>query len=352
MKSTVMNITDAHLDLAYNALRGRDVTRAAVAQLAHEEGIPTVGLPDLRAGGVNLICATIFCSPATEGAAGYHTTDEAFAMADAQLAWYEQQHHAGELRIVRSAREIVTGDAPTTVSSSRAIPAILLLEGADPVRNLGDVQRFYDRGVRIVGLAWKRTRYAGGTASPGPLTPEGVSLVRELDRAKIIHDASHLAEESFWQLMELSRGPVIASHSNCRSIITPDPKARQLSDAMIQAILARDGVIGINFFDRFLIPPSEHGQRRATLTDVVRHIQHICDLAGNADHVAIGTDMDGGLGRNEIPEEIETSRDLTKLIDVLAEAGFSARDVAKIMGENWRRFFASHLHGGREVTLR
>ena len=111
----------------------------------------------------------------------------------------------------------------------------------------------------------------------------------------IIHDVSHLAEESFWQLLDISSGPVMASHSNCRAIVPTD---RQLSDEMIGALISRGAVIGINFFDRFLLPPAEIG-RRADLGDVVRHIRHICDLAGNAQHVGLGTDMDGGLGRTD-----------------------------------------------------
>jgi membrane dipeptidase len=112
---------------------------------------------------------------------------------------------------------------------------------------------------------------------------------------------------------------------------------------MIRAIVARDGVIGINFFDRFLLQPEQYGRRRANLADVLAHIQHICDLAGSCKHVAIGTDMDGGLGRNEIPVEIQTSADLPLLAAHLADRGFADRDVAAIMSGNWIRFFNENL---------
>ena len=170
------------------------------------------------------------------------------------------------------------------------------------------------------------------------LTRDGIRLIPELDRFRIVQDTSHLAEESFWQLLELTSEKAIASHSNCRSIVPTD---RQLSDAMIRAIAARDGVIGINFYDRFLIPPDEYGKRRATLADVVRHMKHICDLLGDATHVGIGTDMDGGLGREQIPVEIETSADLPRLADALSSGGFPDEAVRGIMGENWMRFFRS-----------
>ena len=346
--NAAMFIVDAHLDLAYNALRGRQVLRPAREQAADAEGIPSVGLPDLRAGGVGLICATIFCAPDSPKERGYRDSDEAHAMAMDQLRWYERQAAAGEIACVRTGDQLAdrgTGAPPVENAKhgrgARAtINSILLLEGADPIRTPDDVTLFFDLGVRIVGLAWKRTRYAGGTAAPGPLTPEGVQLVPELDRAGIIHDASHLAEDSFWQLLDLTGGRVMASHSNCRTIIPTD---RQLSDPMIKAIASRDGIIGINFYDRFLVPAPDYGKRRASLEDVTLHMQHMCDLIGDADHVGIGTDMDGGLGREQIPREIETSADLPRLADALCSAGFPDEAVRGIMGENWLRFFASAL---------
>jgi membrane dipeptidase len=214
------------------------------------------------------------------------------------------------------------------------------MENADPIRSPEEVPLWVQAGVRIVGLAWKQTRYAGGTGAPGPLTPAGVALVRALDGAGIIHDASHLAEESFWQLLERSAGPVIASHSNCRALVPGD---RHLSDEMIRAIVDRGGVIGINFFDRFLLTPEERARRRATLGDVVRHVNHICQLAGSAQHIGIGTDMDGGLGREQIPQEITTAADLPRLADALSAGGFNDGDVGGIMGGNWARYFLQHL---------
>ena len=330
-------IVDAHLDLAYNALRGRDVLLPAAEQTADEEGIPTVGLPDLRRGGVGLVCATIFCMPSLDGKPGYRTPDEAHADALTQLDWYHTQFDAGQISPVRAAGDL-SNIAPDNVC------AILLLEGADPVRSIEDLRAFHAAGVRAVGLAWKRTRYAGGTGAPGPLTPEGVELVKEMDRLGVIHDASHLAEESFWQLNDIAAGPVMASHSNARKIVPTD---RQLSDDMIRAIAARGGVVGINFFDKFLLPPAEYGTRRATLADVVRHVRHVCDLTGDCTSVGIGTDMDGGLGREQIPHEITTAADLARVADALSQDGFSDDDIARVMGANWSHFFQRSLPRGR-----
>jgi membrane dipeptidase len=328
-------IVDAHLDLAYNALHGRDVLVSALEQKADKDGIPTVGLPDLRAGKVGLICGTIFLAPKAHDPEGYSSPAEAQQQATAQMQWYLQQEMAGRMHLVRQVSDLPTDGDPGT-----SIRTIVLMEGADPIESADHIDWWYAQGVRIVGMAWKQTRYAGGTGAPGGLTPIGKDLAVALDEVGIIHDISHLAEQAFWQLLEITPRPVIASHSNCRSIVPTD---RQLSDDMINAILKRDGVIGINFYDRFLLRPGEREVRRATLVDVMDHVKHICDLAGDADHVGIGTDFDGGLGRENIPQEITTAADLHKLEDAANRAGFSDADTGKLMAGNWLRFFRKNL---------
>jgi membrane dipeptidase len=294
-----------------------------------------VGLPDLRTGGVGLICATIFCEPARGESKGYRTAEEARAQALRQLQWYQEREKEGLIELVRSAGQIRDKAGDKT-------QAILLMEGADELRGAEDVVEWFEAGLRIVGLAWKGTRMAGGTGEPGPLTTEGRAIAKALDARGIIHDASHLAEEAFWQLLEASSGPVMASHSNCRSMVPTD---RQLSDEMIIAIGQRGGVIGINFFDKFLLRPAEYQTRRANLGDLVEHIRHMCDLIGDAKHVGIGTDMDGGFGMEHIPEEIRTSADLGNISDALRAAGFSAADIEGVMGGNWVKFFRENLSG-------
>lgn len=329
-------IVDAHLDLSYNVTRGRDVTRPAAEQPRADNEVATVGLPDLRAGGVGLICATIFCAPRNYQGFGYATADEARAMAMSQLTWYRQQVDDGRINFVKRRQEVEAIDA-TLAGPQRAI---LLLEGADALRTPDDAAEWFGYGLRACGLAWRRTRAAGGTEEPGPLTDFGRQLARALDDAGIIHDLSHLADEAFWQLLEIAGGPVMASHSNCRAIVPTD---RQLSDEMIRAIVRRGGVIGINFYDRFLVPPDDYRRRPCTLADVVRHVKHVCDLVGDATHVGLGTDLDGGLGRDDIPEEITTAADLPRVADALSSAGFSDDDVTGIMGQNWLNFFARTL---------
>lgn len=333
-----MMVIDAHLDLAYNVKRGRDVTRPAAEQPFVQNETATVGLPDLRRGNVGLICATIFALPHTEKEPGYRTADEAQVAGFEQLQWYMGAMKAGEIDLVTTRDEV-----PTTAdyATSKSVPAILLMEGADPIVDPErDLKMWFDAGVRIIGMAWRRTRFCGGTGEPGPLTPLGVTLAKQMDTLGMIHDASHLAEESFWQLCDVAKGPLFASHSNCRSIVPTD---RQLSDEMIKAIVARGGVIGINFFDKFLMRPDEYKTRRAHLGDLVAHIDHICQLVGSARHVGLGTDMDGGLGREHIPQEIVTAGDLPRVGDGLRAAGYGAADIEAILGGNMARFFRENL---------
>ncbi|HZZ41745.1 MAG TPA: membrane dipeptidase, partial [Tepidisphaeraceae bacterium] len=279
-----------------------------------------------------LICATIFCPPWRYGRAGYQTAEEAWQIAQEQIACYEQWTAEGLLEKVTKRGELKLEGGKTKY--------ILLLEGADAIREADDVGRLYEQGVRIVGLSWRKNRMAGGTGFPGGISGEGKEVVRAMDRLKMIHDASHLADEAFWELLEMTDGPVMASHSNCRAIVPGD---RQLSDEMIKALVEREGVIGMNFYDQFLMRPGDYKKRKCTMEDLLAHVRHICELAGNARHVALGTDMDGGVGRDEIPQEMGCISELYKVGDALSAMGMSDGEVAGIMSGNWMRYLAEHL---------
>ena len=330
-----MLIVDTHLDLSDMALEGRDLTLPALEQPPGKHGPNVVGFPDLRVGGVGLICGTLFTGPEVYRRNGVDDPAAAHQHAAGQIRWYNQQEQAGRLHLVRRRSGL-----PVESDPGHTLHTIILMENADPSQRPADAGWWFTQGVRIVGMAWRRTRYAGGTGAPGGLTPIGRELVRELDNVGMIHDISHLSEASFWDLVELSSGPIMASHSNCRALINTD---RQISDGMIRAIAQRGGVVGINFFDRFLIPAAERQRRRATLADVMAHVKHICNVLGDADHIGLGTDFDGGLGRNDVPEEITTAADLPRIGDAAARAGFSDADIRRFLQGNWLGFFRGAL---------
>jgi membrane dipeptidase len=346
-----MFIVDAHEDIAFNALQhGRDVRRSVLETRLQEREHPLqlmgplsgmaeeamLGIPEHRQGGVGLIFATIFVPPGTPGAM---TADGL-----AQLAYYHDLSGQGiGVRLVTSRAELQTlrhdWDAAST-PATRPVGLVLLLEGADPLAMPSNLAEWRQRGLRIVGPAWRATRYAGGTGVPGPLTPNGHALLAEMERLGVMLDISHLAEESFWQALAGFGGAVLASHSNCRAFVPTD---RHLSDEMIRAIVARDGVIGTVLANQFLIAGWTYAAGPVTLEAVVRHIDHICQLAGSARHSAVGSDFDGGFGVQSTPVAFDSIADLGGLADALTQRGYSADDVEGILGGNWLRLLARAL---------
>ena len=348
-------IVDAHEDLAYNAVfMGRDPSLAAQAKRpaagsgeAAHGGTPMVGIPDLLQGNVRVVFGTLYANPATNKHAppghAYSTPEEAETQARQQLAYYTNLAQTdARVVIIRDQKDlerVLAAEGPT-------LGFVVLMEGADPIVKPEDASRWFAEGVRIVGTSWGATRYAGGTNAPGPLTALGRALMPELARAGLILDVSHMAERSFFDALELFPGTVIASHSNARALVPTD---RQLSDAMIKELVARDGVIGTVLYNRFLQTGwAEAGGRKEAvpLSVAVAHIRHICDLAGNARHVGIGSDFDGGFGSEAAPAEIDTVADLYRVGEALASAGFSEAEVEQVLSGNWLRLLRRGLPSG------
>ncbi len=343
-------VVDAHEDISWNKIAlNRDLLESVAdkrkregATPWHKEGSAIVGLPDLLAGNVRIVFATIYVAKATPNRTApgktYSTPQEAHDQAMEHLAYYAGLAMHPNISIITSRQDlgrIIDSDKPR-------VGLVLLMEGADPIIAPENAQEWFDAGVRIVGPAWSQTRYSGGSHAPGPLTELGRALVPQLDRSGFILDASHMAEQSFFDALELFHGAVIASHSNCRTYVNTD---RQLSDEMIRSIVSRDGVIGAVLYNRFLIEGWDTSARKeaVTLADVVRHVQHICDIAGNARHVGIGTDFDGGFGMESVPAELDSVADLHKVGDALARVGFSDEDVRNFLGGNWIRVLRKAL---------
>ena len=229
----------------------------------------------------------------------------------------------------------------------RPLGIIITMEGADPIRTPAEVPAWYAGVLRVVAPAWSGTRYSGGTAAPGPLTSAGRMLLQEMERVGLMLDVSHMAEESFWQALEQFQGHIIASHSNCRAITPTD---RHLTDDMIRALIQRDGVIGVVPFNLFLHPAWSRTQRFPIgLEHLVRHIDHICQISGNTYHVGLGSDIDGGFGRDEMPVELETVADLSRLASTLASMGYEDNDIHNIFHGNWQRFFLTALPGSASL---
>ena len=159
----------------------------------------------------------------------------------------------------------------------------------------------------------------------------------------MVLDVTHLADEAFWQAIEIFDGPVWASHHNCRALVPGD---RQLTNEQIRCLIQRDAVIGAVLDIWMLYPEFVAGKTPNTvvdLNDVVNHIDHICQLAGNTRHVAVGSDLDGEFGTEQTPQDVNTIADLQKLPAVLRARGYTEPDVEAIMHGNWLRILQRAL---------
>lgn len=343
-------VVDSHEDIAFNAVvLGRDFSQSALservrfASRATSWGIPTVGFPEMKTANVRVAFASIWAA-ACENPTGipvepcYKTPEEAYEQGQKQLAYYESLTTKPQITLVTTKRRLeeVTGE-------EYRLGLVLSMEGADPIISPKHLHEWVNKGLRVVGLAHGRTRYSGGTGQPGPLTELGRELLSEMKQEPVILDASHMAEASFFEALDLFDGPIIATHSNCRTIVPTD---RQLSDDMIRAIVKREGVIGIVLYNKFLNPDWEKTGRvkeHVSLAHFVQQAKHMREVAGDSRYIGLGTDFDGGFGTESIPAELDTIADLPKIANALANAGFSEREVAGIMGQNWISFLSRTL---------
>lgn len=325
-------IFDAHLDLAFNAIQGRDLTRPE-PQPYHDE-TTLVNFPSLKQAGVRICLGTLWAYPkSTDDPEGYTTPLEARGLARKQLDQYLRWQDDGHIKILTSGQEVQQHWDTHTPESPLGV--IVLMEGADPLLDPEDLQVWHTDGLRVVGLAWGRTRFSGGTGSPGGLTPEGVEMVHALRELGVTLDLSHLAEQAFWEAVELHQ-KVIASHSNCQSLVPTD---RHLSDSMIRKIAELDGMIGLVLFSSFIKHGFVKGMPKETVSfaDLVPHALHMADLVG-WDHIGLGSDLDGGFGMERTPRELQHLTDLQQFFDLLPA---EARE--KVQFQNWLNWFSKKL---------
>lgn len=361
-----MLLFDAHLDLAMNALMwNRDLTRSVAEIRAAETGMEqkgrcagTVALPEMRSGEVGLCVATLIARVSQPGnpLPGYHSPAIAAAMAHGQLAYYRVLEAQGELRLLTDARALAAHAAAwgagesagrsTSTSRSTSVGVILSMEGADPILSPDSLGEWWDAGLRAIGLShYGVSRYAHGTAVCGGLTELGRPLLRAMEELGMLLDVTHLCDDSFWEALDAFGGKLLASHQNCRALVPGD---RQFSDEQLRAVIERGGVIGAAL-DAWMLQPGwvrgETTNVSLTLEAVADQIDHVCQLAGNSRHAAVGSDLDGGYGKEQCPRDLDTIADLQRIPDLLRARGYQEADIAAIMHGNWLRFFREAWDG-------
>lgn len=367
-------IIDAHEDIAYNALTfGRDYLRSVEETRRLEQNTLTpertghsmLGWPEYQRGQVAIIFSTLFLAPKRYASGSWETqvftdTNDTRRLYEKQLNYYRRlcDEHSDQFRLIGNQRDLKQVLAPwdqspaslpvPNISNTEAQPEktithpvglVPLMEGVEGIRAPEEMEEWWEMGARIVGPVWAGTRFCGGTMEPGEFTREGLALLDVLGGLGFTLDISHMNDVSALQALDRYEGPVIASHANARGLIKGVEGERHLTDVVIRQLIERGGVMGVLPYNRFLKPgwADTDDRREVTLRTLAAHIDHICQLAGNAHHAAIGTDFDGGFGYPAVPLEINTIADLQKLAPVLTEYGYSKESIEDIMGNNWRR---------------
>lgn len=352
-------IVDAHADLAWNMLSyGRDYTRAAAetrkleagSRAVRENGDSLIGWPDYQRGSVAIVFSTLFASPLRfktldDETQVYKNFDEAHKLYREQLMLYHRMTDTipDKFRLIASNADLnlllQKWQNPPSGESGNPVGMVVLMEGAEAVRDPQELEEWYELGVRLIGPAWVGTRYCGGWREPGPLTDDGRKLLAAMAEYNFVLDLSHMDMQAAEEAVDIYQGPVVGTHANCDALMPNSGTNRHFSDRVIEGIIQRDGVVGIVPFNTYLKSGwvYKKGSRReeVPLSVMVEHIDHVCQIAGNSKHAGIGSDFDGGFGLQQVPPEIDTIADLQKLVSLLKARGYTDEDAANILGQNW-----------------
>ncbi len=332
-------IFDAHLDLAYLAELGRDLTAPLedLDQTGDPHAPAAVTLPELAAANVRRCLGTVFTEASTNPHGKYAAVS--YPPGDATAAYFKGVNQLNRYHTwARDGLIRFFGDD----ESPAPIQLGILIECADPIINPHGLSFWAARGVVAVGLTWvHQSRYAGGNATDTGLTPLGRELIAEMARLTIALDLSHLSHRSTMDALDHADVRVCASHSNCRSLLggrNAEGWQRHIDDDAIATVCARNGVVGLNLYRGF-IRLGLGETERPTIADAVNHIDHVCQIAGSARHAGIGSDLDGGFGATSLPQGIDRAQHLHKLLEELSRRNYTDADIADIAHNNWSRFF-------------
>ncbi|MCB8980980.1 MAG: membrane dipeptidase [Ardenticatenaceae bacterium] len=347
-------IVDGHLELAFDAVvNGRNLQQPLPALRSREKGrhpagVATFTLPALQDAGVGLIFGTIFAQPALRHTAeiGYHNQAQAHQLAMTQLDYYHRLADENDtIRLVRSQAEL-TAVTESEGSERPFLGIVPLLKGADPIRQPEELELWVERGVHIVGLAWDDTAYASGfqRGSRFGLTKAGHQLLEIMADFGLAADLSGLSEKAALEVLDRYPGPLLASHSGVRALV---PDERNLNDRQIALLGERDGVIGVPLYNPLLRRGHRHGEHKefVTLDHVVAHIDHICQVLGDAVHVGIGSGLGGRFGAADLPLGVNSVAEITTIGVALKQRGYGEGEATAVLGQNWLRFLVRCLPG-------
>lgn len=308
-----MKIIDAHCDLLDK------LSQHAELDFKQDSIHADVSFPRLHKSGVAVQCFAVFVSKTSH--VTFDRLLEGFDLFHEKIAAHEG------VRAVRNRRELLQA------GEQGKLGAILTLEGVDGLEgNPVYLRTAFRLGVRMMGLTWNYANWAAdGVLEPrnGGFTVKGRQLVKECSRLGIILDVSHLSEQGFWELSELTERPFVATHSNARQIC---PHPRNLTDDQIRALIAHNGQIGLTFVPWFVKASDP------SIKDILCHIDHIASLGGSQ-HIGFGSDFDGI--DYHIPG-LEHAGNFDRLANELLKK-YPAEQAEGFLFGNWHRFFLENL---------
>ena len=351
-----MFLFDAHLDLAMNAMEWNRDLRQPLKSIRQREadwtdkpdrGRGVLSFSEMRSGQIGLCVATQiarYVKPESH-LSGWHSPEQAWAQTQGQLAWYRAMESQGHLIQIKNTQQLNSHVAlwekailQDQVDDSLPIGYILSLEGADSMVDISYLEKSYSQGLRALSLGhYGPGTYAPGTGAVGGLSPRGKDLLKEMDRLGMVLDLTHLSDQAFWEALDIFQGQVWASHCNCRTLV---PHQRQLSDEQIRIICDRGGVIGLVFDAWMMHPGWKRGETtpksaNLKLNRIVDHADHICQTTGSSSCVGIGSDLDGGYGTEQCPQDIESIADLQNLEKMMESKGYSTKDILGFFSKNF-----------------
>ena len=278
-----------------------------------------LNIPKMRQGGID---AAFFAVDVTRAWKNH------LAYALDAFGWFETEvtANANDLCIARKASDIREAKA------SGKLAAVLVIENSEAVeRSLNILRSLHTLGVRSIGLTHNLNTWASTGNDEedlgGGLTRFGMALVKEMNRLGMLVDVSHISERGFWDVLEISEHPVIASHSNCKTLCR---HPRNLSNEQLKALAANEGVVGITFVPGFITV--DGWTKMPPLAQLLNHFAYAIDIAG-IDHVGIGSDFDGG------GDLLKDASEFIKIAEGLSDRGYADEDIRKVLGENHLRVF-------------
>ena len=330
MNSDVLNlhkratVVDAHIDTLLEVMipPARPVKLPTPRKFGERSSKGHVDLPRLLEGGIDLQVFAVYIQPEYKIERALHRALQVF-----DRFYTELEAHEDKMMLFKQVSDVREAEKKGKVA------AMLSIEGGEAVEaDLGILRMLYKLGLRAMTLTWnERNQIADGAGegrTKGGLTNFGVDLVKEMNRLGMVVDVSHLNDAGFFDVIETTTKPIIASHSNCRALCN---HRRNLTDDMIKLLAKNGGVMGMNFAPAFVDEKKEN----VTLERLLDHVDHIVKLVG-VEHVGLGSDFDG---IESTPKGLEDVTRMPYLTEGLVKRGYKEDDIIKILGENFLRVF-------------